>query len=165
MKHRIVDMHAFTLAGLSATVPVIHSGPNPHIIEFERSITAEMRQRIADLNDVEPTGLFSVTANGDPEGREGSEVDYWRAAATSQPVPGDLESMNVPAGRWVVFDAAGAMPEAAQRLWADAAAEWFPANPYRWAPGPQLLAVDLVPGGAEGSAVLWIPIEDETGAE
>ncbi|RZU61904.1 AraC family transcriptional regulator [Zhihengliuella halotolerans] len=164
MKHRIVDLPAFTLAGHSKSVPVIHSGPNPHIIDFERSITAEMRQRIADLNDVEPAGLFSVTANGDPEGREGTDVDYWRAAATSKPVPDDLESLDIPAGRWVVFASAGAMPEAAQRLWADAAAEWFPANPYRWAPGPQLLSVDLAPGGAKGDAVLWIPIEDETGA-
>ncbi|GHD07528.1 helix-turn-helix domain-containing protein [Zhihengliuella salsuginis] len=60
MKHRIVDMPAFTLAGLSATVPVIHSGPNPHIIEFERSIAAETRERIAGLNDVEPTGEYSL---------------------------------------------------------------------------------------------------------
>lgn len=165
MKHRIVDLPAFTLAGHSARVPVIHSGPNPNIIDFERSITADTRQRLAALNDVEPTGVVSVTVNGDPEGREGTDVDYWRAAATSQPVPDDLESLDVPAGRWVVFESAGAMPEAAQRLWADAAAEWFPANPYRWAPGPQLLAVDFAPGGMEGRATLWVPIEDETGAE
>ncbi|MCO1339613.1 AraC family transcriptional regulator [Kocuria polaris] len=163
MKHRIVDLPAFALAGLSVRVPVVHSGPNPHIISFERSITAVTRKRLSELNDIEPAGLFSVTVNGDPEGREGTDVDYWRATATKSSVPSDLESMDVEAGRWVVFEAAGAMPEAAQSLWANAAAEWFPANPYRWAPGPQLLAVDLGLDGTEGSARLWIPVEEETG--
>lgn len=39
------------------------------------------------------------------------------------------------------------------------AAEWFPADPYRWAPGPQLLSVQPDPDGASGRGQLWIPVE------
>jgi AraC family transcriptional regulator len=90
-------------------------------------------------------------------------VDYWRAAATTRPAPEGLDCLEVAAGHWVVFETEGAFPEVLQRLWADAAAEWFPANPYRWAPGPQLLTVDPDPGGATGRGRLWIPIEPTAG--
>nr|WP_231366159.1 helix-turn-helix domain-containing protein [Zhihengliuella flava] len=161
MNHRIVDLPATTLVGLRATVPVVYSGPNQAIIDFERSIPAEVRERMAALNDVEPRGLLSVTAGNQPDATEGSDVDYWRAAATTQDTPVEFEELHLPAGTWVVFEAEGQMPQVAQQLWADAATEWFPSNPYRWAPGPQLMTADLEPGSAQGTARLWIPIEPE----
>lgn len=161
MNHRIVDLPATKLVGLRATVPVVYSGPNQAIIDFERSIAAEARERMAALNDVEPCGLLSVTAGNQPDAAEGSDVDYWRAAATTQDTPEEFEELHLPAGMWVVFEAEGQMPQVAQQLWADAATEWFPSNPYRWAPGPQLMTADLEPGSAQGTARLWIPIEAE----
>lgn len=58
----------------------------------------------------------------------------------------------------MVFSTEGKVPEAFQQLWATAAAEWFPANPYEWAPGPQLLKTQLNTQGDSGQAELWIPI-------
>lgn len=161
MKHRIVELPDLKLVGLRAAVPVVYSGPNQAIIDFERSIGTETRQRLGDLNDVEPRGLLSVTAGNDPDIAEGTRVDYWRAAASSLPTPPGLEELTVPAGRWVVFEAEGEMPQAAQCLWADAAAEWFPSNPYRWAPGPQLMQAEMEAGSTRGRAGLWIPVEAE----
>ncbi len=159
MKHRIVSKDAFRLVGRKARVRIVHEGPNPDIEQFERGLDPAVRPLLEELSDTEPRGLLSVTDTIERPEEEGSEVDYWRAAATSRPAPEDLDSLEVPAGRWVVFEAEGAFPEALQRLWADAAAEWFPANPYRWAPGPQLLSVQPDPGGTSGRGRLWIPVE------
>ncbi|GAB3650683.1 AraC family transcriptional regulator [Zhihengliuella somnathii] len=161
MNHRIVDLPATTLIGLRTAVPVVYSGPNQALIDFERSISTEARERLAALNDAEPRGLLSVTAGNQPDAAEGSEVDYWRAAASTQDIPDGFDELRVPAGTWAVFEAEGELPQVAQQLWADAATEWFPSNPYRWAPGPQLMSADLEPGSSHGTARLWIPVEPE----
>ncbi len=162
MKHRIVEKDQFQLVGLRARVRLVHEGRNSDIEEFERSIDQEKRaqlEQLADLSALDPAGSLAVTDNVDEPETEGSELDYWRAVATTSSAPTGFESMTVPAGLWVVFDAEGQLPEVLQHLWANAATEWFPANPYRWAPGPQLLSVQPDPGGTHGRGQLWIPIE------
>ncbi len=159
VKHRIIEKPAFTLVGVGTRVPLIHEGENAAIAEFERSIDPTIRTQLAELSDQEPSGSVAVTVNIDEPRAEGSWLDYWRAVATTRPTPAGLESLDVPAGLWVVFQAEGDFPEALQQLWADAATEWFPANPYRWAPGPELLSVGSDEGGTSGSGQLWIPIE------
>ncbi len=159
MQHKIVKKDTFGLIGLKARVRLIYEGPNPEIEAFERNLDPAVRPRLKELSDAEPFGLLSVTHNIEEPGTEGSELDYWCAVASSQPAPEGYESMTVPASLWVVFEAEGKFPEALQHLWANAAAEWFPANPYHWSPGPQLLSVQPEPGGASGRGQLWLPIE------
>lgn len=159
VKHRIIEKAAFTLVGVNTRVPLIHEGDNAAIADFERSIDPDLRTQLAELSDQEPAGSVAVTVNIDEPRAEGSFLDYWRAVATTRPTPAGLGSLDVPAGLWVVFQAEGDFPEALQQLWADAATEWFPANPYRWAPGPELLSVQPHEGGTSGSGELWIPIE------
>ena len=167
MHHRIVDKDAFRLVGMRTRVPVVYEGPNSAIEQFERSIDRAAVDRLSALSSAEPHGSLAVTITIDEPGTaastevnaEGSTVEYWRAVATTQPAPDGLDSLEVPAGLWVVFEAEGAFPEALQHLWANAASEWFPANPYLWAPGPQLLSVQPAPGGTSGRGQLWIPIE------
>ena len=161
MKHRIVDKEAFRLVGFKARIPLVHEGPNTAIIDFEQSLDRAALGQLAGLSDIEPQGTLAVTDNIDEQRAEGSELDYWRAVATTQPAPEGVESMEIPAGLWVVFDTEGKFPEALQHMWADAATEWFPANPYRWAPGPELLSVQPGPEGTHGRGQLWIPIEPD----
>lgn len=164
MRYRIVEKEAFRLVGFRARVPLVHEGPNEAITAFERSLDRAAVERLAELSDTEPEGPVAVTDNLEDRGTEGSGLDYWRAVATTQPAtagPAGAESREVPAGLWVVFDTEGAFPEALQRMWADAATEWFPANPYRWVPGPELLSVRPAPDGAHGRGQLWIPVEPD----
>ncbi|MFJ4169787.1 helix-turn-helix domain-containing protein [Paenarthrobacter sp. NPDC089714] len=163
MKHRIVTKSAFRLIGRKTRVPLVHEGPNPAIIEFQRSIDPSDTKRLIGLSNTEPGGPLSVTDNLDDGRAEGSELDYWHAVASTEtaPAPDGFDVLEVPEGWWVVFETEGKFPEALQRLWADAATEWFPANPYRWAPGPELLSVRAEPGGTHGSGQLWIPVEPE----
>ncbi|MBG6180904.1 GyrI-like domain-containing protein [Arthrobacter sp. CAN_A1] len=159
MKHRIVEKDELLLVGFKTRIPMVHDGPNLAIQEFERGLDSAAKDRLSELSEGDPAGRLSVTGSIDAQRSDGSDVDYWHAVATTQPVPDEFESLKVPAGLWVVFEAEGKFPESLQHLWADAATEWFPANPYRWAPGPEMLSVQPAPGGAGGRGQLWIPIE------
>ena len=158
MKHRIVDKPAFDLLGFATRVPVVYEGHNATIAEFERSIDRGARQQLAALSNGQPRGPISVTQPTDDVPQEGDEVEYWHAVVSSHEPPEGLTHKRVPAGLWVVFENHGPVPEAMQQMWANAAAEWFPANPYEWVPGPQLLSVgELGPDNA-ATGQLWLPV-------
>lgn len=153
--YRIVEKEAFQLVGFTTQVPIIHLGENTTIQQFETSLDPDTVNALAELSDVEPLGKLSVTEYLEDDD---TQAIYWHAVATTANPPAGTETKQIPAGRWVVFTAEGKVPEAFQQLWATAAAQWFPANPYEWAPGPQLLAVELNETGDFGKADLWIPI-------
>jgi AraC family transcriptional regulator len=152
--YRIVEKAAFHLVGYSTQVPIIHRGDNNAIAAFERSLDRDKTEALAELSDIEPLGSLSVTEYLEDD----TQALYWHAVATTARPPEGTESKYVPAGQWVVFTTEGKVPEAFQQLWATAATEWFPANPYEWAPGPQLLNTELNDAGDRGTAELWIPI-------
>ncbi|WP_029090436.1 AraC family transcriptional regulator [Brevibacterium album] len=159
--YRIVKKGEFRLAGLRTRVPIVALGPNTAIEEFERGIALVDRAELERLADGEPTGSLAVTEHLDGGPGESSEVAYWRAVVTGQDVPERFETAEVAASEWLVLSAEGEFPEALQQMWATAAAEWFPANPYSWAPGPQLLSVEYDGTGDGGRGELWIPIRPE----
>jgi len=152
--YRIVEKEAFYLVGYSTQVPIIHLGENHAIAAFERSLDRDNTEALAKLSNIEPFGTLSVTEYL----ADDTQAIYWHAVTTTATPFEDTDTKHVPAGQWVVFTTEGKVPEAFQQLWATAASEWFPANPYEWAPGPQLLATELNDAGDRGTAELWIPI-------
>ena len=161
MQYRIVDKPACRVVGLTARVPLVHLGRNTALEDFVRGIEPAVGERIAELSDQEPAGVVSVTDALDDSRAEGTELDYWSAAVTSQPAPDALEELHVPAGTWLVLSSQRvAYPEGLQLMWRDAYAEWFPANPWRSRPGPEMLRVETHEDGtADGE--LWLPVEAE----
>ncbi|OOC53864.1 MULTISPECIES: helix-turn-helix domain-containing protein [Nocardiopsis] len=163
MRYRIVDKEALRLVGPRARVPLVYEGENPAITEFVQGLGGEVHRELARLSDQEPRGVLSVSADIGLPAEEGSELDYYQAAATSAPAPEGMEVLRVPAGTWVVFPfegPSGSFPESLQRMWADAFAQWFPSHPsYRIKEGPSILRVDYGqdPTSAEGD--LWLPVE------
>lgn len=156
MRFRIVEKESFYFSGFSTTVNLVFEGDNQQISDFEKSLDPQRTGALLEYNDVEPTGQLGVSTELENQREEGSELEYWHAVATSEPADG-YESTKVPAGTWVVFDSEGTFPDTIQQMWADAATEWFPANPYLWAPGPQLLHVEFE-DGSTARAQLWIPV-------
>ncbi|MGI5216145.1 AraC family transcriptional regulator [Plantactinospora sp. CA-290183] len=163
MRYRLVEKDAFTVVGRKARVPLVYEGVNPAIAEFIRSIDPETVQRIADLSDQEPHGLVSVTDDLDESRAEGTELDYYHAVVTGADVPGDMQGLAVPAGTWAVFESSGEFPRTLQHLWRDVYTQWFPSNPYRSRPGPEMLRTELSADGTTAEAELWIPVERSTG--
>ncbi|RGC68239.1 Transposon Tn10 TetD protein [Micromonospora sp. MW-13] len=159
MRYRVTEKEAFHLVGRKARVPLVHEGMNPAIVAFVRSIDKETIARIEALSDQEPKGIVNVSDNI-PSGREeGVELDYWHGVVTAAAPPEGLDAMPVAAGTWAVFESSGGFPQAIQYLWRDVFTEWFPANPYRSRPGPELLRARVSADGSRADAELWIPVE------
>ncbi|HEY9328527.1 MAG TPA: AraC family transcriptional regulator [Streptomyces sp.] len=158
MRYRIVEKEEFRVVGRKARVPLVHEGVNPAIATFIRSLGQETMERIKALSDQEPEGIVQVSDDLADGRAEGSELDYYHGVVSSAPVPEDMDALPVAAGAWAVFDSSGAFPQALQYLWRDVFTEWFPSNPYRSRPGPEILRVHVSPDGASADAQLWIPV-------
>ncbi|GGY21150.1 AraC family transcriptional regulator [Streptomyces djakartensis] len=169
MHYRVVDRPAFTVTGFKTRVPLVHSGPNQAIIDFVRGIDPQALERLKAMSGQEPHGLVSVCDDLDPSRAEGTELDYYQAVITAGPVPSDglpnapvgSTALPVPPGTWAVFTTSGPAPQAVQELWRDVFTEWFPSNPYRSRPGPEILRTDLSADGTRADAELWLPVERE----
>lgn len=163
MRYRIVQKDGFQLVGRKARVPLVHEGMNPAIVTFVKGIPPETVRRIEALSDQEPQGVVNVSANVADGRAEGTELDYWYGVVTGADAPEDLDALAVPAGAWAVFETSGAFPQAVQYLWRDVFTQWFPSNPYRSRPGPEISRTRLSADGTEADAELWIPVEPVTG--
>lgn len=162
MDTRIIDRPAFRLLGHAARVPLVHEGVNPHIQRHITALPPDEHDRLKALATTEPPGLLQICADVDPDGAEGSELTYLHGVAVdpTTPVPGDLDRIEVPAGRWAVFRATGPHPRTLQHTWSATATEWFPANPWRLRPGPSIVTIlDHAPDFATATCELWLPVE------
>ncbi|WP_327167214.1 AraC family transcriptional regulator [Streptomyces subrutilus] len=162
MQYRIVEKDAFRVAGKRARVPLVHEGMNPAIATFIRGIGTDTLRRIGELSDQEPEGIVSASDNLADSRAEGTELDYYHGVVTGAAVPPGLDALAVPAGTWAVFESSGPFPQTLQYLWRDVFTEWFPSNPYRSRPGPEILRTRLAQDGSRADAELWIPVERNT---
>ncbi|GAA2853204.1 AraC family transcriptional regulator [Actinoplanes cyaneus] len=162
MDTRIVDHPAFRLVGHAARVPLIHQGASPHIQRHITALPKEEHSRLKALGNIEPAGLLAVSDGLDPDRAEGSDLTYLHgvAVSTDTPVADDLDTIEVPAGRWAVFRTAGPHPRTLQAAWAATASEWFPSNPWRLRPGPEIVAVlERAEDFSTATCELWLPVE------
>ncbi|WP_181789108.1 AraC family transcriptional regulator [Streptomyces phytophilus] len=163
MRYRVVHKPEFNVVGAKARVPLVHAGPNRAIIDFVRGTGERARKLLEELSDQEPHGILAVCDDLDPSRAEGTGLDYYHGVATSACAPEDMATLPVPAGTWAVFTTSGPVPEAVQALWRDVFTEWFPSNPYRSRPGPEILRTRMSADGSGADAELWLPVEREAG--
>ncbi|MEU7039991.1 AraC family transcriptional regulator [Streptomyces varsoviensis] len=163
MRYRVVDKADFTVVGFKTRVPLIHAGPNQQIIDFVRALDPRTLDRLEKLSDQEPHGIVAVCDGVDPSRAEGTALDYHHGVLTAAPAPPGTTALAVPAGAWAVFTTSGPAPRAIQELWRDVFTEWFPSNPYRTRPGPEILRTGPSPGKPDSDlhAELWLPVESE----
>jgi AraC family transcriptional regulator len=162
MDTRILDRPAFRLVGHAARVPLIHEGVNPDIQAHIAALPAEEHARLKELSSTDPAGLLQVSADVDPDYREGSELTYLHgvAVAESAPVAAHLDVIDVPAGTWAVFRSHGEYPAVLQATWSATATEWFPSHPWRLRPGPSIVAVlDRADDFRTATTELWLPVD------
>lgn len=162
MDTRIADRPAFRLVGHAARVPLIHRGPNPHIIAHLASLPEAAHLRLKALSNTEPAGLLQVSDGVDSDYTEGSELTYLHGVAIREETqaPDDLDAIEVPAGIWAVFRTSGPYPAALQDTWAATASDWFPSNPWRLRPGPSVVAVlERADDFSTATTELWLPVE------
>ncbi|WP_327260199.1 AraC family transcriptional regulator [Streptomyces sp. NBC_01232] len=163
MRYRVVDRPDFSVVGLKARVPLVHAGPNQAIIDFVRGTDPQVLERLEKLSDQEPHGIVAVCDDLDPSRAEGTELDYYQAVITSAAAPEGAAVLPVRAGTWAVFTTSGPAPQAIQELWRNVFTQWFPSNPYRSRPGPEILRTRMSADHTEADAELWLPVEREQG--
>lgn len=160
MDTRITELPAVRLIGWAARVPLIHEGVNPHIAAHAASIPVEETVRLKSLNDIEPTGVLSVSDDLDPDRAEGSDLTYLHGVATTASPPEGLNVIEVAAGTWAVFRTEGPHPTALQDAWAATATTWFPSQPWLLRPGPEIVAMLAYdPDARTATCDLWLPVE------
>ncbi|TDB76397.1 AraC family transcriptional regulator [Micromonospora sp. KC723] len=159
MRYRVVEKPGTRLVGWRVRVPLVHEGMNPAIVAFRRGLDQAAVARLATLSDQEPAGLVDASDQLDQSREEGTELDYWHGVVTDADVPLGLASLTLPAGTWAVFDTSGEFPTAVQQLWRDVFTQWFPANPYRSRPGPEISRTRISADGTRADFALWIPVE------
>ncbi|MFH8715388.1 AraC family transcriptional regulator [Streptomyces zaomyceticus] len=177
MRYRIVEKEPFRVVGRKARVPLVHDGINAAAEAHLESLDTQAIVRMKQLSDREPAGILSAVVHLTDSREDGAEVDYWIGAATGPEAaaeerdacdeldsPAMLDSLDVPAGTWAVFDNHGPYPSALQELWRDIFTHWFPSNPYVSRPGPELLLTQPVESGTETDSQLWIPVERRRGS-
>lgn len=158
MRYRIVEKDSFNLVGLKKRVPLVHEGMNPAIVEFVRAIKPETLRRMEELSDQEPRGIVQVSDNLADSREEGTELDYFHGVVSNQ-TASDLETVEVPAGTWAVFESSGEFPLALQYMWRDVFTQWFPSNPYRSVKAPEILSTKISADGKTADSELWIRVE------
>lgn len=163
MRYRVAEKPDFTVVGRKARLPLVHLGPNQKMIEFIRGIEDDTKRHLEQLSDGEPHGILAVCDDLDPSRAEGTDFDYYYGVITSAPAPEGLAELPVPAGSWAVFTTSGPVPETIQHLWRDVFTEWFPSNPYRSRPGPEILRTRMSADGSTADAELWLPVERDPG--
>ncbi|MFB7493130.1 GyrI-like domain-containing protein [Streptomyces sp. NPDC056161] len=161
MRYRVADRPEFSVVGVKARIPLVHMGPNQALIDFVRGIDPQILEHLEKLSDQEPQGIVAVCDDLDPSRAEGTELDYYHGVITSAAAPDGTAVLPVPAGTWAVFTTSGPAPQAIQELWRDVFTQWFPSNPYRSRPGPEILRTRLSPDKTEADAELWLPVERE----
>ncbi|WP_244931672.1 AraC family transcriptional regulator [Nocardioides sp. W7] len=162
MDTRIVESDAFRLVGHATRVPLVHAGANPDIQAFVTAIAPAEHARLKALSDRQPAGLLAVSDDLDPDRAEGSELTYLHGVARAGTAPDDLDSIEVPAGTWAVFRASGPYPAVLQETWAATATQWFPSNPWRLRPGPEIVAVlERADDFSTATTELWLPVEPQ----
>lgn len=160
MDTRIVTLPALRLVGHAARVPLVHEGVNEQIAAHVASVPVEETLRLKELNDTEPRGVLAVSDDLDPDRAEGSTLTYLHGVATTAEAPQDLDVVDVAPGTWAVFRTEGPHPQALQEAWAATATSWFPSQPWRLRPGPEIVAtLEMDPAAGTATCDLWLPVE------
>lgn len=159
MNYRIVEKEAFQIVGFHKRIMVQFKGVNPQMESLTQRLTPVVIADLKSLNNVEPKGMLSVSANFAERTVEGSEVDQYIGVATTVAAPEGYDSLPVENNTWAVFSAMGRFPDALQETWARIYSEWFPASSYELTGGPEMLwneSPDITK--ADYRSEIWIPV-------
>ncbi|MEO3944280.1 GyrI-like domain-containing protein [Gorillibacterium sp. CAU 1737] len=109
---------------------------------------------IASLINQPPFGLLGASI---PVGK--TELDYYLAAPTNQPVPEGMSETLIPSATWAVFECIGPLPHAMQELQKRIITEWLPSSGFEYADAPDLEL--YAPGDSSAPdyrTEVWLPV-------
>jgi AraC family transcriptional regulator len=133
MKHRTVDLDAFSVIGVKEFTSCGNGENFIKVPQMWSRLPVETMTKLQALSNLEPSGVLGVCANMRDNG-----FDYWIAAASTKECPAEFEKLDIPAAQWAVFEIVGAIPEAIQDGGKYILDEWLPSSGYRHAKAPEM---------------------------
>ncbi|NEU31298.1 AraC family transcriptional regulator [bacterium LRH843] len=162
MNYIIVEREAFHVTGIKQEFPFrIGEGSMEGIpgvpIFWEEANKNGTTNRLTELNSGQIKGLLGITMNYN---NMKSVVEYWIATEHLGEVQSGLESLTIPASKWVVFEVHGPIPVAIIQAWRFIHSEWFPSSGYEPAHIPPMeVYLDSDLHSANAYNEIWIPIK------
>lgn len=159
MDYRIVYKDAFTIVGLKERVPLLYRGVNPAITAMWESLSEDDIVALDALSNVEPRGIVNASVNFDDGRSEGSFLDHYIGAATTERAPEKWAVLSVAPSTWAVFTSKGKFPDALQTMWGRIFSEWLVTSGWELSQGPEILWIaDDEFDVPNFHSEIWIPI-------
>ncbi len=159
MQYSIVEKAAFQVAGVKREFSLCNEENLAGIPKMWDEVNSNgISDKLFHLNNGEVKGVLGVCV--DKRSKKPDSMDYWIAASCKGEKPEGLESMEIPAAKWAVFEVHGAMPDAMQNTWKKIFSEWFPSSGYEHAEAPELEVYSAGdPSSADYYSEVWIPVK------
>lgn len=147
MDYQIVEKPAFKFAGVSKRVPMQFEGVNLEIVKLAESITAEQREEMHALQNVEPYEIVNVSYEADANflKEEGYLTHMIGVLTTKNQVSDRLDVVPVEALTWAVFPNEGPFPSTLQNTMARVYSEWLPTSDYELINAPSFSFTKMDP--------------------
>ena len=159
MECRIISRGEFFIIGFRKSITLQFSGENHQIDSLYELMTEERKACLLAMNDTEPKGIISVSADFSDRTREGSTLDQYLGIASSSGTAEGFDVLHVPASDWAVFTACGRYPEALQNTWASIYAEWLSGSGYELTGGAEILWNESDDTSRDDfRSEIWIPV-------
>lgn len=156
MKFRIEERKAFKVVGKSIHIDVANGESNAKIAPFWGQLMNEGSfERL--ISSCGKLGVMGICYNLD---FNTGNFDYMIGIEYSENTPEDLETEDIDASTWAVFDAVGPVPEAVQETFHKIHSEWFPTSGYKHDGNYELeVYVCENPDAKDALTEIWIPVK------
>lgn len=161
MDFRIEDRPAFNLVGVSKRVPMQFEGVNNEIVKLAQSITAEQREELHSLQNIEPHEIVNASYEADANflKEEGYLTHLIGVVTTEEQVSARLEKVPVAAYTWAIFPNEGPFPATLQTTMAKIYSEWLPSSDYEVINAPTFSFTRMDTNKADHAySEIWVPI-------
>lgn len=161
MEYRIVNMPAFTLAGVKARVPIQFEGVNQEIVKLAQSITTEQRKLMHELMNLDPKEIINASYDADYlfQEEKGDLTHLIGVLTTNTNIDEKLDTYHIEANDWAAFPNEGKFPETLQNTMANIYAKWLPSSDYNILPLPSFSFTKMKEDGVNAFSEVWVPVK------
>ena len=162
MEYKIIEMPAFSFAGVSKRLPLQFVGVNNAIVQLAESITQKQKDEMHQLQNLEPYEILNISYESDTQfmKEEGELTHMIGILTTSENISDQLQVKKMPACTWAVFPNEGPFPETYQNTMAQIYAEWLSSCDYELA---ESLSFSFTKMNHEKQNIayseIWIPVK------
>lgn len=164
MEYKFIEKPSFKFAGISKRVPMQFEGVNNAIVELANSITPEQRETMQSIKNLEPEEIVNISYDHINDFMEDNgDLTHMIGVLTTEEVPSNLNSIEVPATTWAVFPNEGPFPKTLQDTYARIYSEWLPVADVQLVDVAKFSFTKMDEEKADYAySEVWLPVERNT---